>query len=50
MRWRKRLKQNTNALPAPEEVIQVRRWVLREARALVLLPVFAVLMARGYGA
>jgi uncharacterized membrane protein len=27
----------------------VRRWVLREAHVLVLLPVFAVLMARGIG-
>jgi uncharacterized membrane protein len=27
-----------------------RRWVLREAHALVLLRIFAVLMAREYGA
>ena len=48
-RWRKRLKQDANALPAPEEVTRARKWVMREAHVLVLLPIFAVLMARGYG-
>jgi putative membrane protein len=48
-RWRKRFKQNAHALPTPEEVTRVRKWVLREAHMLVLLPIFAALMARGYG-
>lgn len=49
MRWRKRLKQDATALPPHDEVLRARRWVLREAHALVLLPIFAVLMARGIG-
>lgn len=49
MRWRKRLKQDAAVLPARDEVIRVRRWVLREAHVLVLLPIFAVLTARGIG-
>jgi putative membrane protein len=48
-RWRKRLKQDAHALPAAAEVISARKWVLREAHALVLLPIFAALMARGFG-
>ncbi len=48
-RWRKRLKQDATALPAADEVLRARRWVLREAHLLVLLPIFAVLMARGFG-
>ena len=48
-RWRKRLRQNATALPSPEEITGVRKWVMREAHALVLLPIFAVLMARGFG-
>ena len=49
MRWRKRVKQDANALPAADEVTRVRRWVLREAHVLVLLPVFAAAMARRLG-
>lgn len=45
-RWRKQLKQDANALPSHDEILRVRRWVLREAHVLVLLPIFAVLMAR----
>ncbi|MBM3340713.1 MAG: DUF2214 family protein [Betaproteobacteria bacterium] len=48
-RWRKRLKLDASALPAADEVLRARRWVLREAHVLVLLPIFAVLMARGFG-
>lgn len=46
IRWRKRLKQDANALPSHDEIRGARRWVLREAHVLVLLPIFAVLMAR----
>lgn len=49
MRWRTRLQGDAAALPAPDEVVRVRQWVLREAHVLALLPVFAVLMARGLG-
>ena len=49
MRWRKRIKQNVDDLPTTDEVVRVRKWVLREAHALVLLPIFAALMARGVG-
>lgn len=49
MRWRKRLKLDAAALPSNDEVLRARKWVLREAHMLVLLPIFAVLMARGYG-
>lgn len=49
MRWRKRLKQDASALPTSEDVMRARRWVLREAHVLVLLPIFAALMARGLG-
>jgi putative membrane protein len=45
-RWRKQLKHNANVLPSHKEIMCVRRWVLREAHVLVLLPIFAVLMAR----
>lgn len=48
-RWRKRLRQDATALPAPAEIMQLRKWVLRQAHAMVLLPVFAALMARGIG-
>jgi putative membrane protein len=48
-RWRKRLRHDASALPPPEEVTRARKWVMREAHVLVLLPIFAVLMARGYG-
>lgn len=48
-RWRKQLKQDANALPSEGEILRARRWVLREAHVLVLLPIFAVLMARGLG-
>lgn len=49
IRWRKRLRQDATALPANDEVIRARKWVLREAHTLVLLPIFAALMARGFG-
>ena len=48
-RWRKRLAQDVNALPTSDEIMRTRKWVMREAHALVLLPIFAALMARGYG-
>jgi putative membrane protein len=48
-RWRQRLRQDAGALPTSDEVARARRWILREAHVLMLLPIFAVLMARGYG-
>lgn len=49
IRWRKRLAQDASALPSDDEIIGVRKWIMRQAHVLVLLPIFAVLMARGYG-
>ena len=47
IRWRKQLAGGV--LPSADEVLRVRKWVLREAHAVILLPVFAALMARGFG-
>ena len=49
MRWRKRLKTDETALPAADEVLRARRWILWEAHVLILLPVFAAMMGRGLG-
>jgi putative membrane protein len=46
--WRKALRA-TGVLPAPEEVRQVRRWVMRQAHVIPLIPLAAVFLARGYG-
>jgi putative membrane protein len=35
-------------LPGPEAIAGVRRWVMAEAALLLLIPVAAALMARGY--
>ena len=49
MRWRKQFKACASAQPSADEVMTVRRWILWEAHVLILLPVFAALMARGFG-
>lgn len=36
-------------LPAPDEVRRVRRWIMIEAHLLMLVPLAAVLLARGVG-
>ncbi|HBO82374.1 MAG TPA: DUF2214 domain-containing protein, partial [Cupriavidus sp.] len=36
-------------VPTPAEIKKVRRWVMIEAHAFILLPLCAVMMARGIG-
>jgi putative membrane protein len=45
-RWRRQLLAS-GALPSEAEVMKVRRWVMVEAHLLVLVPLAAVLLARG---
>jgi putative membrane protein len=46
IRWRKALDAN-GALPAEAEVRKVRRWIMVQAHLVVLIPLAAVLLARG---
>jgi len=47
-RWRKELKA-TGALPADDQVRLARRFVMVQAHLLVLIPLAAVFLARGFG-
>ncbi|CAN5764523.1 DUF2214 family protein [soil metagenome] len=47
-RWRKELKA-TGALPADDQVRLARKWVMAQAHLLVLIPLAAVFLARGFG-
>jgi putative membrane protein len=47
-RWRKELKA-TGALPAHDQVRLARRFVMVQAHLLVLIPLAAVFLARGFG-
>ena len=46
--WRKALRAD-GRLPPDDEVRQVRRWVMRQAHVIPLIPLAAVFLARGYG-
>jgi putative membrane protein len=46
--WRAALRAD-GRLPPPDEVRQVRRWVMRQAHVIPLIPLAAVFLARGYG-
>ena len=48
LRWRKQLRA-TGALPAEAEVRKTRKLVMVQAHILVLIPLFAVFLARGFG-
>lgn len=48
-RWNKLLRAGDRAVVAPDEVARARRWMHVEAALFALLPVLAVLMARGIG-
>lgn len=48
LRWRRTLRTD-GRLPGPDEVRQVRRWVMRQAHLIALIPLAAVFLARGYG-
>lgn len=47
-RWRKELKA-TGALPADDQVRLARKWVMAQAHLIVVIPLFAVFLARGFG-
>lgn len=49
LRWRRRVKLEPAFCPYLDEVERVRAWLLAEAALFVLIPVFAAVMARGYG-
>lgn len=49
MRWRKQARLLPDFVPLPAELATTRRWVMIEAHLLILLPLFATLMARGIG-
>lgn len=46
LRWRRQLDAD-GSLPDPAEVKSVRRWVMIEAHLLALIPLAAVMLARG---
>lgn len=48
--WRKEARGNADFVPSAEEFTRMRRTVLLEAALFPLLPILAVLMARGVGA
>ncbi len=48
-KWRKQAQKLSDFVPTPAEIKRARRWVMIEAHAFVLLPLCAVLMARGIG-
>lgn len=48
-RWRKQSLKLPEFVPTPAEIKKVRRWVMIEAHAFILLPLCAVMMARGIG-
>lgn len=48
LRWRKQLRAN-GTLPAEAEVRKTRKLVMIQAHILVLIPLFAVFLARGFG-
>ena len=48
LRWRKQLRAD-GSLPAEAEVRKTRKLVMIQAHILVLIPLFAVFLARGFG-
>lgn len=46
--WRAALRAG-RGLPAAEDVAATRRWVMRAAHLIPLIPIAAVFLARGYG-
>lgn len=49
LRWRKCAGQHPGFVPAREDILRARRWVMIESHLFILLPLCAVLMARGVG-
>lgn len=50
VRWRRAAKKDAAFTPAEADVRNVKRLLWMEAGLFLLIPVFAALMARGYGA
>lgn len=48
-RWRKQARTLPEFVPTPAEIRIARRWVMIQAHVLILLPLCAVMMARGIG-
>ncbi|AZG13720.1 MULTISPECIES: DUF2214 family protein [Cupriavidus] len=48
-RWRKQARHLPDFVPTPAEIRKARRWVMIEAHLVILLPLCAVMMARGIG-
>lgn len=48
-RWRKQARRLPEFVPTPAEIKKARRWVMIEAHVFILLPLCAVMMARGIG-
>ncbi|MCD0502632.1 DUF2214 family protein [Bordetella petrii] len=49
LRWRKQALQQPGYTPDDAQIKRARRWVMIETHLFILLPLFAVLMARGIG-
>jgi putative membrane protein len=49
LRWRKQASRLPDFVPLPTELAHIRRWVLVELHLFTLIPVCAILMARGIG-
>lgn len=49
IRWRRAAAANPAFLPDPAEMVAARRFMHYEGLVFVLIPIFAALMARGYG-
>ncbi len=47
--WRRLVQADPKALPAPEDIKLVKRMIHIEAGLVLLLPILAAAMARGYG-
>ncbi|WP_404991599.1 DUF2214 family protein [Cupriavidus pauculus] len=48
-KWRKQATKLPEFVPTPAEIKKARRWVMIEAHLFILLPLCAVMMARGIG-
>ncbi|RZT41450.1 DUF2214 family protein [Cupriavidus agavae] len=48
-KWRKQARKLPEFVPTPAEIKKTRRWVMIEAHVFILLPLCAVMMARGIG-
>ncbi|WP_144638830.1 DUF2214 family protein [Bordetella genomosp. 13] len=49
LRWGKQARHDPAFVPAREDIRRARRWVMIESHLFVLLPLCAVMMARGVG-